>query len=166
MQKRDGKSPTKLAGRGLNPKQFDHEHDDNRPSQCCRQANRSPNPTNRPTDPHATRRPRLTAAGSDQGGREGGGGREGAERCAYPVLAAARLGGDRHVGARSSGAGRRPVGRGARPGRGVGAHGVAHCLEADLRMGLRLEGRERRGEGSGQCGGRRDWGWRGSAEEQ
>jgi hypothetical protein len=33
-------------------------------------------------------------------------------------------------------------------------------------MGLRLEGRERRGEGSGQCGGRRDLGWRGSAEEQ
>jgi hypothetical protein len=29
-----------------------------------------------------------------------------------------------------------------------------------------LEGRERRGEGSGLCGGRRDWGWRGSAEEQ
>jgi hypothetical protein len=44
----------------------------------------------------------------------------------------------------------------ARPGRGVGARGVAHGLEADLRMGLRLEGRERRGEGSGQCGGRRD----------
>jgi hypothetical protein len=54
----------------------------------------------------------------------------------------------------------------ARPGRGVGARGVAHCLEADLRMGLRLEGRERRGEGSGQCDGRRDCGWRGSAKEQ
>jgi hypothetical protein len=25
-------------------------------------------------------------------------------------------------------------------------------------MGLRLEGRERRGEGSRRCGGRRDWG--------
>jgi hypothetical protein len=32
---------------------------------------------------------------------------------AYPVLAAARLGGDRHAGARSSGAGRRPVGEGS-----------------------------------------------------
>jgi hypothetical protein len=124
-------------------------------------------------EPHESthRSPRDETPTTDRSGirpgREGRGwGREGAERCAYPVLAAARLGGDRHAGARSSGAGRRPVGRGARPGRGVGARGVAHCLEADLRMGLRLEGRERRGEGSGQCGGRRDWGWRGSAEEQ
>jgi hypothetical protein len=38
---------------------------------------------------------------------------EGAERCAHPVLAAARLGGDHHAGARSSGAGRRPVGEGS-----------------------------------------------------
>jgi hypothetical protein len=44
----------------------------------------------------------------------------------------------------------------AHPSRGVVARGVAHSLEADLRMGLRLEGRERGGEGSGQCGGRRD----------
>jgi hypothetical protein len=49
---------------------------------------------------------------------------------------------------------------------GRGAGFGCGWIEADLRMGLRLEGRERRGEGSVQCGGRRDWGWRGSAEEQ
>jgi hypothetical protein len=41
---------------------------------------------------------------------------------------------------------------------GRGAGFGCGWIEADLRMGLRLEGRERRGEGSGLCGGRRDWG--------
>jgi hypothetical protein len=49
---------------------------------------------------------------------------------------------------------------------GRGAGFGCGWIEADLRMGLRLEGRERRGEGSLLCGGRRDWGWRGFVEEQ
>jgi len=101
-----------------NPHQFDHEHDDNRPSRGYQHANRSPNPTNRPPESHddPPNPPTTTAAGSEQGGgrgRRGGG-------AAYSVLAAARLGGDRHGWS-----------SGARAGRG-GGEGSA---EAGLELG-------------------------------
>ena len=56
-----------------NPHQFDHEHDDNRPSRGYQHANRSPNPTNRSTESHddPPNPPTTTAAGSEQGGGKG-----------------------------------------------------------------------------------------------